>query len=40
MKMPYCEVPEEVLSDKFELREWAFTSWETTLKTKKTKKKE
>ena len=38
--MPYCGVPGEVLSDKFELREWAFTSWEITLKTKKTKKKE
>lgn len=40
MKMPYYEVPEEVLNDKTELREWAFKAWEIALKTKpKSKKK-
>ena len=40
MKMPYYEVPEEVLSDKNELREWALKAWEVALNSKpKAKKK-
>ncbi|MGB0390001.1 MAG: TfoX/Sxy family protein [Salibacteraceae bacterium] len=35
MKMPYYEVPQEVLSDKAVLKEWALKSWEIALNSKK-----
>ena len=37
MKMPYYEVPDEILNDKAQLREWAFKAWEVALASKKKK---
>jgi DNA transformation protein len=37
MSMPYYEVPQEILSDKAQLREWALKAWEVALKSNKKK---
>ncbi|MBD79853.1 MAG: hypothetical protein CL840_13140 [Crocinitomicaceae bacterium] len=39
MKMPYYEVPQEIMDDPATLKEWAIKAWEIALKTKKPKKK-
>lgn len=39
MKMPYYEVPQEVIDDQILLREWVFKSIEAAERTKKLKKK-